>query len=60
MRLLLGIMATGAINVVRGTRSSNEELLHIYDHSERGKYGSGYPVMSRVFECLLRCFVEVR
>ncbi|XP_043722147.1 probable acyl-activating enzyme 16, chloroplastic isoform X2 [Telopea speciosissima] len=29
-----GIMATGAINVVRGTRSSNEELLHIYNHSE--------------------------
>ncbi|KAJ6815677.1 putative acyl-activating enzyme 16, chloroplastic [Iris pallida] len=29
-----GIMATGAINVVRGTRSSNEELLHIYEHSE--------------------------
>ncbi|XP_065020776.1 probable acyl-activating enzyme 16, chloroplastic isoform X2 [Musa acuminata AAA Group] len=29
-----GIMATGAINVVRGTRSSNEELFHIYDHSE--------------------------
>ncbi|XP_064934534.1 probable acyl-activating enzyme 16, chloroplastic isoform X5 [Musa acuminata AAA Group] len=27
-------MATGAINVVRGTRSSNEELFHIYDHSE--------------------------
>ncbi|RWW79851.1 hypothetical protein BHE74_00011848 [Ensete ventricosum] len=32
-----GIMATGAINVVRGTRSSNEELFHIYDHSERLK-----------------------
>ncbi|XP_051133220.1 probable acyl-activating enzyme 16, chloroplastic isoform X2 [Andrographis paniculata] len=29
-----GIMATGAINVVRGTRSSNEELLQIYNHSE--------------------------
>ncbi|KAJ4954566.1 hypothetical protein NE237_011349 [Protea cynaroides] len=29
-----GIMATGAINVVRGTRSSNEELLQIYSHSE--------------------------
>ncbi|KAJ8467409.1 hypothetical protein OPV22_029961 [Ensete ventricosum] len=29
-----GIMATGAINVVRGTRSSNDELFHIYDHSE--------------------------
>lgn len=28
-------MATGAINVVRGTRSSNEELLQIYNHSER-------------------------
>ncbi|KAL7145300.1 hypothetical protein ABFS83_07G072000 [Erythranthe nasuta] len=29
-----GIMATGAINVVRGTRSSSEELLQIYNHSE--------------------------
>ncbi|KAK4483348.1 hypothetical protein RD792_010534 [Penstemon davidsonii] len=29
-----GTMATGAINVVRGTRSSVEELLHIYNHSE--------------------------
>ncbi|KAI8538130.1 hypothetical protein RHMOL_Rhmol09G0078700 [Rhododendron molle] len=30
----LGIMATGAINVVRGSRSSVEELLQIYNHSE--------------------------
>ncbi|CAL5413923.1 unnamed protein product [Camellia sinensis] len=30
-----GIMATGAINVVRGSRSSVEELLQIYNHSER-------------------------
>lgn len=29
-----GSMATGAINVVRGSRSSVEELLHIYNHSE--------------------------
>ncbi|KAL0451982.1 UNVERIFIED_CONTAM: putative acyl-activating enzyme 16, chloroplastic [Sesamum latifolium] len=29
-----GCMATGAINVVRGTRSSVEELLQIYNHSE--------------------------
>ncbi|XP_073122481.1 long-chain-fatty-acid--[acyl-carrier-protein] ligase AEE15, chloroplastic-like [Henckelia pumila] len=29
-----GIMATGAINVVRGTRSSAEELLQIYMHSD--------------------------
>ncbi|KAL6641560.1 hypothetical protein ACP70R_019741 [Stipagrostis hirtigluma subsp. patula] len=29
-----GIMATGAINVVRGTRSSAEELFQIYTHSE--------------------------
>lgn len=29
-----GSMASGAINVVRGTRSSNEELLQIYIHSE--------------------------
>ncbi|PRQ20958.1 putative long-chain-fatty-acid--[acyl-carrier-protein] ligase [Rosa chinensis] len=30
-----GIMATGAINVVRGSRSSVEELIQIYNHSER-------------------------
>ncbi|XP_011620348.2 long-chain-fatty-acid--[acyl-carrier-protein] ligase AEE15, chloroplastic isoform X1 [Amborella trichopoda] len=29
-----GTMATGAINVVRGSRSSVEELLQIYTHSE--------------------------
>ncbi|GAY53579.1 hypothetical protein CUMW_150140 [Citrus unshiu] len=29
-----GMLATGAINVVRGSRSSSEELLHIYNHSE--------------------------
>ncbi|CAN8270494.1 unnamed protein product [Cochlearia groenlandica] len=29
-----GIMATGAVNVVRGSRSSVEELLQIYCHSE--------------------------
>nr|XP_043611830.1 probable acyl-activating enzyme 16, chloroplastic [Erigeron canadensis] len=29
-----GIMATGAINIARGSRSSVEELLHIYNHSE--------------------------
>lgn len=29
-----GIMATGAVNVVRGTRSSNEELRQIYNHSD--------------------------
>ncbi|XBH74674.1 hypothetical protein VPH35_101577 [Triticum aestivum] len=29
-----GIMATGAINVVRGTKSSDEELFQIYNHSE--------------------------
>ncbi|XP_042056502.1 probable acyl-activating enzyme 16, chloroplastic [Salvia splendens] len=29
-----GIMATGAVNVVRGTRSSVEELLQIYNHSD--------------------------
>ncbi|XP_062212996.1 probable acyl-activating enzyme 16, chloroplastic [Phragmites australis] len=29
-----GIMAIGAINVVRGTRSSDEELFQIYTHSE--------------------------
>ncbi|XP_021748986.1 probable acyl-activating enzyme 16, chloroplastic [Chenopodium quinoa] len=29
-----GTMATGAINVVRGSRSSTEELLQIYKHSE--------------------------
>ncbi|ONM11552.1 putative acyl-activating enzyme 16 chloroplastic [Zea mays] len=34
----IGIMATGAINVVRGTRSSDEELFQIYTHSERSVY----------------------
>ncbi|XP_020585224.1 long-chain-fatty-acid--[acyl-carrier-protein] ligase AEE15, chloroplastic-like [Phalaenopsis equestris] len=29
-----GTMATGAINVVRGTRSSNDELVKIYNHSD--------------------------
>ncbi|XP_023548745.1 probable acyl-activating enzyme 16, chloroplastic isoform X1 [Cucurbita pepo subsp. pepo] len=29
-----GIMTMGAINVVRGSRSSSEELLQIYNHSE--------------------------
>ncbi|KAL0918694.1 hypothetical protein M5K25_010717 [Dendrobium thyrsiflorum] len=29
-----GTMATGAINVVRGTRASNDELVKIYNHSD--------------------------
>lgn len=29
-----GVMSTGAVNVVRGSRSSVEELLQIYQHSE--------------------------
>ncbi|GKV18027.1 hypothetical protein SLEP1_g28458 [Rubroshorea leprosula] len=29
-----GMMATGAINVVRGSRSPSEELLQIYNHSD--------------------------
>lgn len=29
-----GIMTTGAINVVRGTKSSDQELFQIYEHSE--------------------------
>ncbi|XP_058731740.1 probable acyl-activating enzyme 16, chloroplastic isoform X4 [Vicia villosa] len=33
-RSSLGMMACGAINVVRGSRSSVEELLQIYNHSE--------------------------
>lgn len=41
-------MATGAINVVRGTRSSNEELLQIYSHSDRYK-GSFYMMKSFVY-----------
>lgn len=36
-----GIMATGAINVVRGSRSSVKELLQIYDHSDR--FGDNLP-----------------
>ncbi|XP_061373012.1 probable acyl-activating enzyme 16, chloroplastic isoform X2 [Gastrolobium bilobum] len=33
-RSSLGMMASGVINVVRGSRSSVEELLQIYNHSE--------------------------
>lgn len=33
--LILGMMAMGAINVVRGSRSSSDELVEIYNHSER-------------------------
>lgn len=33
--LLVGIMTTGAINVVRGSRSTVKELLQIYNHSDR-------------------------
>jgi len=32
---VLGMMAMGAVDVVRGSRSSIEELLQIYIHSER-------------------------
>lgn len=30
-----GILAAGAVNAVRGSRSSAEELLYIYSHSDR-------------------------
>ncbi|XBI86323.1 hypothetical protein VPH35_094302 [Triticum aestivum] len=33
-----GIMATGAINVVRGTKSSDDELFQIYNHSESPQF----------------------
>ncbi|KAJ6298871.1 hypothetical protein OIU76_019934 [Salix suchowensis] len=37
-----GMMAMGAVDVVRGPRSSVEELLQIYNHSERlGVMGMG-------------------
>ncbi|KAL8525286.1 hypothetical protein ACS0TY_014784 [Phlomoides rotata] len=46
-----GIMATGAINVVRGTRSSVEELLQIYNHSESVALVLDDPVMyNRIVE----------
>ncbi|KAI3470044.1 hypothetical protein Pfo_026707 [Paulownia fortunei] len=46
-----GIMATGAINVVRGTRSSVEELLQIYNHSESVALVVDDPEMyNRIFE----------
>ena len=35
MLTVQGMMAMGAINVVRGSRSSVEELSQIYNHSER-------------------------
>jgi hypothetical protein len=31
----VGIMAAGAVNAVRGSRSSVEELFYIYSHSDR-------------------------
>ncbi|KAG5531415.1 hypothetical protein RHGRI_026139 [Rhododendron griersonianum] len=49
-----GIMATGAINVVRGSRSSVEELLQIYNHSERSVVLVRYMLFSFVqaeFSC---------
>lgn len=46
-----GIMATGAINVVRGTRSSVEELIQIYKHSESVALVLDDPVMyNRIVE----------
>lgn len=47
-------MATGAINVVRGSRSSVEELLQIYNHSERSVVLVRYMLFSFVqaeFSC---------
>lgn len=46
-----GIMATGAINVVRGSRSSNEELLQIYNHSESVALAVDSPeLLNRIIE----------
>ncbi|XP_031113169.1 probable acyl-activating enzyme 16, chloroplastic [Ipomoea triloba] len=46
-----GIMTTGAINVVRGSRSSVEELLQIYKHSESVALAVDNPEMySRIAE----------
>ncbi|XP_019184087.1 PREDICTED: probable acyl-activating enzyme 16, chloroplastic isoform X2 [Ipomoea nil] len=46
-----GIMTTGAINVVRGSRSSVEELLQIYNHSESVALAVDNPEMySRIAE----------
>ncbi|KAL2469464.1 putative acyl-activating enzyme 16 [Abeliophyllum distichum] len=46
-----GIMATGAINVVRGSRSSVEELFQIYNHSESVALVVDDPVLySRISE----------
>ncbi|CAA0838656.1 Probable acyl-activating enzyme 16-chloroplastic [Striga hermonthica] len=46
-----GIMATGAINVVRGSRSSVEELFQIYNHSDSVALVVDGPEMyNRMFE----------
>ncbi|KAL6582049.1 Long-chain-fatty-acid--[acyl-carrier-protein] ligase AEE15, chloroplastic [Orobanche minor] len=46
-----GIMANGAINVVRGSRSSVEELFQIYNHSESVALVVDGPEMyNRIFE----------
>ncbi|GER34117.1 long-chain-fatty-acid CoA ligase [Striga asiatica] len=46
-----GIMATGAINVVRGSRSSVEELFQIYSHSDSVALVVDGPEMyNRMFE----------
>nr|GMD72323.1 probable acyl-activating enzyme 16, chloroplastic [Ipomoea batatas] len=46
-----GIMTTGAINVVRGSKSSVEELLQIYNHSESVALAVDNPEMySRIAE----------
>ncbi|KAG6428378.1 hypothetical protein SASPL_112629 [Salvia splendens] len=50
-----GIMATGAVNVVRGTRSSVEELLQIYNHSDRSGGGDRLRQDLRMLKDVFRC-----
>ncbi|CAK9149132.1 unnamed protein product [Ilex paraguariensis] len=49
-----GMMATGAINVVRGSRSSVEELWQIYNHSESVAFAVDNPELcNRIAESFL-------
>ncbi|KAF9606187.1 hypothetical protein IFM89_023642 [Coptis chinensis] len=49
-----GIMATGAINVVRGTRSSVDELLQIYIHSESAALVVDSPeLLNRIYDSFI-------
>ncbi|KAL6970932.1 Long-chain-fatty-acid--[acyl-carrier-protein] ligase AEE15, chloroplastic, variant 2 [Sarracenia purpurea var. burkii] len=55
-----GIMAIGAINVVRGSRSSTEELLQIYNHSESVALAVDNPELFNQMEETFRSYASIR